>query len=213
MARIVCLANSKRPDGRCIAGIDLQTGEWIRPVPRDSDAVPDQRCFVDGRFLSVLDVVEIDVARFKQVPPYQCENRVIRNWNWAILRRFPRASLPQYCDQAVPILHSANDWVLPSVLDALPATEWKSLQLVRPSRLSFERDARDQHRWRARFRVAKGNEYALKVTDPEATRRLEAGDRIGANCLLTISLTKPWAPPSGTLAERCYKLVAAVIEL
>jgi hypothetical protein len=30
MARIVVLANSKRPEGQCVAGIDLDTGAWIR---------------------------------------------------------------------------------------------------------------------------------------------------------------------------------------
>ena len=29
---IVILANSRRHDGRCIAGKDLATGEWIRPI-------------------------------------------------------------------------------------------------------------------------------------------------------------------------------------
>jgi hypothetical protein len=75
------------------------------------------------------------------------------------------------------------------------------------------RASADQHRWRARFQDAAGNEYCLKITDAKTTRRLEAGNKISNQSLLTISLTKPWAPSDGSQPERCYKLVAAVIEL
>src|ERR1700761_3892328 len=30
--RFLCLAVSRRPGGHCIAGIDIDSGEWIRPV-------------------------------------------------------------------------------------------------------------------------------------------------------------------------------------
>jgi hypothetical protein len=211
--RLICLATSKRPDGWCIAGIDYDTGEWLRPVPRDGDAVPDRRCLIDGRFLAPLDGIGIELAQPKDIPKYQRENRFIKNWSWCRLGRFRRVDLQQYCDETVPILHSLNDRVLPAILERLTPDRWKSLQLVMPRKLTFERDLFDQHRWRARFRDRARNEYYLKITDPVVTRRLEAGAAISANSLLTISLTKPWAPPDGSKPEHCYKLVAAVIEL
>jgi uncharacterized protein (DUF488 family) len=70
------------------------------------------------------------------------------------------------------------------------------------------------HRWLARFALRqRGPEYCLAVTDPEATWRLNGGDRSAADCLLTVSLTQPirLGPPDAP--ELCYKLVAAVIEL
>ena len=30
--RIICLANSWKIQERCIAGIDIDTGKWVRPV-------------------------------------------------------------------------------------------------------------------------------------------------------------------------------------
>ena len=213
VTRLICLANSKRPDGRCIGGIDYDTGEWIRPVPRDSDAVPDQKCLIDGKFLATLDVIEIEVVQLREIPQFQKENRYIRNWNWSRLGRFPKAKLLPYADESAPILHSTTDRVSPRVLEQLPPNEWSSLQLVRPRKLKYERDHFDQHRWRARFQDRARNEYSLKITDPEITRRLEAGETISSDSLLTISLTKPWAPADGSQPERCYKLVAAVIEL
>ncbi|MFP5272720.1 dual OB domain-containing protein [Coleofasciculus sp.] len=35
MKKIICLANSRKLDERCIAGIDLNTGKWVRPVCDD----------------------------------------------------------------------------------------------------------------------------------------------------------------------------------
>ena len=58
MSRLVCLANSARPGGQCIAGIDLDTRQWVRPVPRDGDAVPIERCVIDNKFLSTLDIIQ-----------------------------------------------------------------------------------------------------------------------------------------------------------
>ena len=96
--RLICLANSKRPDGRCIGGIDYDTGEWIRPVPRDTDAVPDQRCWIAGKFLSLLDVIDIDVVRPREIAQYQRENRYIKSWGFTLLGRLPKTKLIQALD-------------------------------------------------------------------------------------------------------------------
>jgi Protein of unknown function, DUF488 len=137
----------------------------------------------------------------------------LKNWNWSIIGRGRKGNLAAYCDETIPILHSIDDRVSPEILNNLPPKEWASLQLVKPRRLRFEHDQWDQHRWRARFQDAAGHVYYLKITDASTTRRLEAGDKISDQSVLTISLTKPWAPPDGSKPELCYKLVAAVIEL
>lgn len=213
MARLVCLANSERPGGQCIAGIDLDSGEWIRPVPRDLDAVPTGRCIIGDRLLAPLDIFEVDLARPKETPRFQRENRIIKNWNWSIVGRLRSANLRDYCDDTSPILHSRNDRVSPRVLDRLPPEQWASLRLIKPRRLKFEHDHWDQHRWRARFEDSAGNEYYLKITEATTTRRLEGGDRVSSQSLLTVSLAKPWVPRDGSKPELCYKIVAAVIEL
>lgn len=213
MARLVCLANSERPGGQCVAGIDLDTKEWIRPVPRDLDAVPMARCIINDKFLAPLDIVEVDLVRPRETPRFQRENRIVKNWNWTIVGRFRKADLLPLCDEAAPILHSASDRVLPKFLDKLPPAQWASLQLVRPRNLRFEHDRWDQHRWRARFEDALGNEYSLRITDVGTTRRLGGGLRISPKSLLTVSLSKPWAPSASAMLDLCYKLVAAVIEL
>jgi hypothetical protein len=212
MCRLVCLANSERAGGQCIAGIDLDTGEWIRPVPKDSDAVPTARCFVNRSFLSPLDIMEIELVAPKEVPKYQRENRIIRKWGFSVTSRMKRSALAKYCDNTSPVLHSDDDRVATEVLEAKTPVEWASLQLVMPNSCLFEPDYWNQNRWRARFKVG-GKEYYLKITDSSTTRRLLAGEKLSKNVILTVSMTKPWAPADGSKPLMCYKLVAAVIEL
>lgn len=213
MSRLVCLANSARTGGQCIAGIDLDTGQWIRPAPRGSDAVPIERCVVDNKFLAPLDIIQADFVRPAEIPRFQRENRIIDDWNWRIVGQFRAADLLELCDDMAPLFHGAGDRVLPAEIERLPPERWASLQLVKPRRLRFERDPWDRHRCRARFADAAGNEYSLRITDINVTRRLEGGVRISPRSLLTVSLSKPWAPADGSKPELCYKLVAAVIEL
>lgn len=213
MARIVVLANSKRPDGQCIGGVDLDTGKWVRPVTASGDGIPVQNCFINGKFLALRDILEVDLSQPRQIAEFQCENRTIRNWNWRVTGRMRRADVQQYIEDATPILHSTSDRVAPDDLRRLSADQWKSLQLVRPNDLEFARHYYDPHRWVAEFKDADGNYYSLKITDPEATRRLEAGQTISPNSLLTISMAKPWTHDAAERPPLCYKIAAAVIEL
>ena len=49
MAQLICLASSWRPGGRCIAGIDPQTGAWVRPVPFHGGAIPEERIWLNNQ--------------------------------------------------------------------------------------------------------------------------------------------------------------------
>ena len=213
MARIAILANSKRPDGQCIAGIDLATGQWVRPVTKSGDGIPATRCFVNGRFLSLRDILEVELVCPRVTPEFQRENHFIRNWNWQIKRRLKLDAVSKYVDGTTPVLHSDSDRVRPAVLESLSPSEWKSLQLVKPRNLTFARHYFDPNRWVANFRDKAGNNYSVKVTDADATRRLENGDEIGKKSLLTVSMTKPWTHDPSEKPPYCYKVVAAVIEL
>ncbi len=214
MTSIVILAISKRPDGRCLGGIDLETGEWVRPVPKRSDGIPTRRCFLEGRMLRLLDVLELDLFRPREFHEFQKENQIIRNWwSWKATRRLKLTEILKYVDPTTPVLHSPGDRVAPSFLRELPPKQWTSLQLVRPEKLEFTRHHWEPNRWVANFRDAKGNCYSLKVTDPEVTLRLEKGERISQRSLLTVSLTKPWSANVEAQPPLCYKIVAAVMEL
>ena len=213
MARIAILAVSKRPDGMCLAGIDLETRKWVRPVTKNGDGIPTDRCIVKGRMLSIRDILECDLIQPRTSVKFQRENQTIRNWDWQVKRRLELSSLDEFVEDLSPILHTTNDRVATSVLEVKAPSEWKSLQLVRPKRLNFGRHYYDPNRWVADFQDADGNNYSMKITDPLINRRLEAGKTINKDCLLTVSMTKPWTHNPAEQPPTCYKVVAAVVEL
>lgn len=209
---LIILANSVRPGGRCVAGICTKTGKWIRPVSRDPDrAVPEVPSI---RRIALLDVVRVPLAGDRPDPPdrFQSENWFVDRWDWEVIGRCSPKDAIALCERPGLLFFTNNDRVAPSYLEHLPPAQWKSLVLIQRE-VGFVRDAWKRKQWRARFRDGRGNVLCLKVTDPAITEKLNNNETVSGTCLLTISLTAPWAPSDGCLPERCYKLVAGVIEL
>ena len=61
MTRLICLANSRRDGGRCVAGIDMDSGRWIRPIPPKGGAIPEEKTFLGRKLLAPLDVIELEL--------------------------------------------------------------------------------------------------------------------------------------------------------
>lgn len=161
MARMIILANSFRPGGYCIAGIDIRTGEWIRPVPKDgSRAIPKSV----AEKIRLLDVVEIPLESDRPRERYQRENRVVTSWDWKVLNTVSPTDISRYCEDSATILHSHTDYVEPTYFESLPFEKWKSLQLIR-TMVNFSKDTFKPSHWRASFRDKTGHFLYLKVTD------------------------------------------------
>ncbi|MCX6000096.1 MAG: hypothetical protein NTU41_11060 [Chloroflexi bacterium] len=208
---LILLANSERPGGRCIAGINPKTG-WLRPVSRNSNrAIPDTAAM---RQLRLLDIVEVPLSKDRPMPvdKYQIENIFVDSWDWQYIGSCPVNKMMRYCQTGEMILYSHTDRVDPSMLESLPKTQWRSLELVKAN-VSFSRDGWESNRWRAMLKDGDGHLLSLKVTDPAICDKLNRGDDVAENCLLTVSLAGPWAPPDGSQIKQCYKLVAGVLEL
>ena len=115
---------------------------------------------------------------------------------------------------ALPLFFNAGERVRTERLEQEAPRNWESLRLIRPRELEFERDYRDNRKWRAAFLDTADDWYSLHLTDPIALQQLDRGKVLSSDCLLTLSLCEPWTPPDDpTKPPACYKLVAAVIEL
>jgi len=214
MARIICLANSYKGGGeRCVAGIDIDTRKWIRPVPDSkSRAITSAMRLINGREPQILDVIEIPLEDYVPDEGCQPENRLLRPGSWKKIGQIIAKDLLKYCEDDTVILHDHQEYVLPSFFGKTSKSKWKSLQLVHNSNVHFCR-AYDPQKWRVCFQDGKGFELDIKLTDPIISDRLRSGEKISKNCIMTISLATAWSPKDSEQPERCYKMVAGVVEL
>ena len=219
--RIVCLANSRKLAGRCVAGREWsgeRAGDWIRPVSeREGREVSEyERQYEDGSDPRVLDIIDVPIVR-RQIENWQTENWLLdAEWYWRKAGTCSWFDLPALADAPQPLwldgFHTYN-----GQNDQIPlqrmAQVSNSLRLIEVDELELgvfapgEAFGNRKRRVQGRFGHA-GRQYALWVTDPVCERRYLAkldGDYRLGRCFLTISLGEPFQ-------EHCYKLIAAVIE-
>jgi hypothetical protein len=222
--RIVCLANSKKMSGRCIAGREIREGSagpWIRPVSnrQNEEVSENERQYKDGSDPRLLDVIEVPLL---QPIPHACQTE-----NWLLdpnryWRRIGRANwneLQAYVEDP-PMLwvtgsstfHGAHDEIPLAEADRLP----RSLYLIRVAGVDLhvfapqEAFGNPKRRVQVRFRHG-GVMYRLWNTDPQIEREYltrEDGNYALGECCLTISLGEPYEKKGDYYR---YKLVAAIL--
>lgn len=229
--RLVILANSRKKGGRCIAGIDVETGEWIRPCyGGGTEGIP--HAFVSSCGGELLDIIDIWLDDDGPNRVLQPENRTLRmgpeeRWQpeeleglgvlqelfglWRVVGKATIDDIRKYCEPKGPLLHNTEPKVPLDKLPcfASPGTPMKSLALVSPSGPVIFRHV-GQRRWggnkvTASF-VFDGVEYTLPVTDYRIENAFSGSPSQVPQCLLTVSLGLPYE-------SYCYKLVAGVIPL
>lgn len=216
--RIVCLANSRKLGGHCIAGREWdgrRVGAWIRPVGSgERGEIYKYECsFQDGSNPEVLDIIDVPL---KQHCPktYQSENwSVDPEYYWVRVGRLTWQSLARLCEEPSRL------WVngyggYPGENDRIPLCEAErlkhSLVLLKVRSIVITTVTRSDDRRRKVYGefVHKHVRYRLSVTDPVIEQfylakpdgRYEIGE-----CYLTISLGEDFE-------GFCYKLIAAIIE-
>ncbi len=219
-ATIICLANSWKHGGRCIAGVRMDTGEWIRPVSPEPEGILQawHYTLTDGGEAAVLDVLTIPLS-CSQPEPHHPENWLIDSGQW---ERGASPALPelreilnQNLSPGPELLENRDGKIAFASLQQKPIAG--SLALVRPEVMSCLIEGSlppGRRRVRIVFTLA-GTVYDLPLTDPLWLKQLEhfpdgrhLWEENGAEALLTISLSEPFSKDGF-----CYKLVAAVITL
>lgn len=106
--RILCLANSRKLNGRCIAGIELEDGcgqHWIRPVSDrpNQEVSEDERMYIDGNDPCVLDLVDTPLLHPAPVL-HQQENWLLDpRRTWEKVGRFPWSDLGKLAESESPL--------------------------------------------------------------------------------------------------------------
>ena len=220
ISRIICLANSRKMSGRCLAGIEWKhdkVGSWIRPVsdrPNAEISMEDRR-YENGVDPQLLDIIDIPMQ--KRVPHnHQSENCLINaQFYWTKVGTFDRSSLDKLVSPVEPLWlngHSSsngrNDQVpedrLDDIRDSLVLIEVPNvIYNVYAPGATFNNPKR-----RVQCRFTHCNEtYELWVTDPQIEHQYLAmhnGTYKSGSSYLTISLGEPYE-------GFAYKLVAGVI--
>ena len=224
---IVCLANSRKSSGRCVAGREWfgeRAGDWIRPVSeRKSRAVSEyERRYEDGSDPSVLDIINVPIVgkltEDGQTEKWQTENWLLdANRKWSKAGVYSMSDLPDLVDPVeslwVDFCHTYNGKHDKVPLDRMAEVS-NSLRLIEVDELGLrvfapgEAFGNRKRRVQGHFRHS-GLDYALRVTDPGCEERYLAkpdGRYRLRRCFLTISLSEPFVDGF------CHKLIAAVIE-
>jgi putative nucleic acid modification protein with dual OB domain len=217
---IVCLANSRKMSGRCVAGKEvddrIRFGSWIRPVSdRPTQEISEEeRRFENGKDPKLLDVIQI---RMLEARPHaqQVENHLIDpGYHWGKVGTLSWEQIQGAVDEVAGPLwvdgfHSYN-----GTNDRIPENQAallrSSLLLIKPLDLviavAVEGGQFRKRKVRAQFTL-NGRNYFIAVTDPVAEREYlakEDGDYPVEAALLCVSIGEPYQ-------GYCYKLVAAVV--
>ncbi len=221
--RIVCLANSMKVGGNCIAGREVlpngRYGGWIRPISsRPTAEISFMESLCEGNLdPELLDILEIPLGEARP-HNHQTENHLIDpSHPWIKQGRIPQHDLFRLCQHPTALwlnsdktIHGSYDCL--SQRDAVIFT--KSLVFIQVKSLTVEvrartRDGYTRPTFRASFKY-NGIYYNLSITDPHAVHafgRRGNGAYAVPGAYLTVSLTEPYAKDN----NRSHKIIAAIL--
>jgi len=176
----VCLANSRKMSGRCVAGKTIDDHLWIRPISsRSTEEIAEiEMRYQNGINPQLLDIIRLELLQHKP-NRFQIENHLIDNrYYWEKTGEFSFTDLATICNPNTDIwpnllssYQGINDRVLPN---SLPINSYSLLLLqlanssiiVRTEGAEFNNPKR---KVRFQFNID-DQSYLLPITDPEIER-------------------------------------------
>lgn len=221
---LVCLANSVKQGGRCVAGINIETGEWVRPVSDLDDGRLLQSHYLTDEGHEPIPGNIIRIFLTDSAPQaYQPENWEIANKSWELVKENPNKKAIRVIRDSIEsgsnLFGDNNASISYEKIKQSPVSN--SLALIQPENPQFYVKERSGNRNQPRtvFEL-NGIEYDLSVTDPKWRRKIRSSETLSemdlryepasayidesAELVFTISLGSPHK-------GYCHKLVAAII--
>lgn len=212
---IICLANSYKNGGRCLAGIEVKktingyniirdndgSPKWIRPVmATDNHGIPEDmvKSFELFDILEISDVNDIPSGAHSENVLFGTINKVGRY----------NGTIEELCDRSHTLIFGNRG---KAVHKDIFCNGGYSLMLIKPDELfiATQYDVYGREKYRIQFSY-KGIRYDFPLTDPEYITILQKGCRERGNrdndIYLTLSLGVNYL-------DWHYKLVAGVVDL
>lgn len=212
--KLIILAASSKRNNYCVAGVDAETGEWIRPISDNPDleeAVPlDDMKYPDGERMELLDIVEIKFSDRAASNPIQPENFFYNvKYFW---QKVGRVTLQEVIDgrgfdQREKIFYNNERSILGA--DVVKFGERESLLLLPVENLFIAIEETDHKKFFADFDYRGRKFYRFSVGDI-AVREKFADSRAGKyffkdKAAVVFSLTNPYYKNAV-----CYKMLAQI---
>jgi len=216
--QIVCLANSRKYSGYCVAGKELtenRAAQWIRPVStrETGEMLSREMMFQDGNTPKLLDIIEIPLE--KHVPhSCQIENWLICKKKWIRKGEFTLPALRKLCDNPDTLWingYDGNYGINDKIPQELAESLSSSLLLIEPENfMVIIQEESGIKKVRGQFDF-KGMPYNLAITDPciENQYLAKSSGQYPASVkplYLTVSIGEPY---NGNR----YKLIAGIAGL
>jgi hypothetical protein len=218
---ILCLANSRKMSGRCVAGKERNGSaftKWVRPVSTrpHREVSLEERRYENGSDPDILDIIRIPM-KAPCPESYQTENELIDpEYYWElegratwqqVLASLDKVNGPLWINES-STYNGHND----QVAEQIAGQSNHSLLLIKPIDLTIS-VAREGGVFAPAKRAARtsflfdGLRYTLKVTDPYIEHEYLRGENVVfpvSECVLCVSLGEAFN-------GHAYKLVATMI--
>ncbi len=221
---IICLANSRKQSGRCVAGKVHENNvcsEWVRPTSarEHQEISEDERSYENGNTAQLLDIIRITFIQPKPAT-YQQENHLIdHGYYWTLVRQATQDDLENAVDvDFTPLWLNSGDDSYHGRSDRMSLdqanSQTSSLAFIKPENLSIRVSAEianfgsNKRTVRARFDWH-DEHYRITVTDPFITKWALAqpdGEHNISDAFMCVSLGEPCPHDN-----RVYKLAASII--
>lgn len=213
--KLIILAESAKYNNFCVAGVDIDTGKWIRPIsekPELEEAVPlDDLKYPDGTRVELLDVVEIKFSDRSANNPIQPENFFYNEkYFW---QKVDRVTLQELIDKRGydlrdKIFFSDERSIFGADVEKISARESLLLLPVENLFISVEED-KDHKKFFADFNYRGKKFLRFSVGDIVVRKKFETSGagkyffKESAN--VVFSLTNPFH-----VNYNCYKMLAQI---
>lgn len=229
---LVCFANSRKIGGKCFAGKEITSNQWIRPVSiRDDQSLMEreecirvENCscfFCDPVLPNLLDVIEMDIGRSVR-ECHQVENYLVGSCKWKKLGVLKPTHIDRFLDSSKGQLWFNGFGTLNRKNDRIPIEMGfmlrDSLRLIEVTQLNIivtidgANFGSPRKRVNGRF-IYMGTEYIIPITDPVIEQQYlclaEGTYLLGENyerIILSLSIGKEY---NGYI----YKFIAGVMRI